>query len=311
MASADDTIVNYRKPKPSPGGRLDHTRGGAGNSVPKTPAEPPVLTSTIPGTGLPPSANPTMAQEGSRRVCENALNPLLAAAQPLIDEIAALNRPREDIRLESYRQELAAGVNQYERQCGQAGLGEDLVLYGRYVLCTVLDEMVNKTPWPEKGEWNRHSLLAQFHGETGGGEKFFDLLDHLLIHPASHLPVLELMFVCLNLGFEGKYHLVPRGHLQLEQVKDNLYQVIRLQRGEAEQSLSPHWQPASGKRQKLMGYIPAWVMVAVTGLLLLAMFSGFRYLIDDQGDRVRQQIEALPAGVDQGLPLSSKDIRSS
>lgn len=308
--SVDETIVNYRKPKPTPGGRGDAPQvrmpkpaPGAKSAVPSLDLSPassgaPSATpassgGTLPGVALPGAPAFGVSLPPVDKAYGNTLNPLLAAAQPLIDEIAFLNQPGDEKPLDSYRQTLAGAIGRFEMACGQNSVDEDSILYARYVLCTVLDEMVNKTPWPNKGEWNRHSLLAQFHGETGGGEKFFDLLEHLLIHPASHLAVLELMFVCLNLGFEGKYHLVPRGHLQLEQVKDNLYQVIRLQRGDAETTLSPHWQAASGKRQTLVGYVPAWVILAVSGLLLLLMFSGFHYLIEEQGDAAVTRISEL------------------
>ena len=315
--SVDETIVNYRKPKPTPGGRGDATqvrmpkpapgaRGGVPNlELSPSQSQPLSGASSADGT-LPGGTLPDVALPATGKVYGNTINPLLAAAQPLVDEIAALNQPGDEKPLESYRQKLVTAMGQFEMSCGQSGVDEDSILYSRYVLCTALDEMVNKTPWPNKGEWNRHSLLAQFHGETGGGEKFFDLLDHLLIHPASHLAVLELMFVCLNLGFEGKYHLVPRGHLQLEQVKDNLYQVIRLQRGDAEPGLSPHWQAASGKRQKLVGYIPAWVIVAVSGLLLMLMFSGFHYLIEEQGDAAVNRIGELASAPGDSRPESGQ-----
>ena len=305
MTSADDTIVNYRNPKPSPGGRLDQTRV----NLPQTPKSATAVSNPPPEPREIPVLQPETISfmDSAARSYENKLNPLLAAAQPLVDEVAWLNNTGEASQPESYRERLAHKVSQFERQCGMSGVDEDSILYARYVLCTVLDEMVNKTPWPDKGEWNRQSLLARFHGETGGGEKFFDLLDHLQLHPATHLAVLELMFVCLNLGFEGKYHLVPRGYLQLEQVKDNLFQLIRLQRGEPEQSLSPHGHSVSGRRHKLIGYLPAWVILAVTGLLLLTMFSGFRFLIDEQGDRVAQEIQNLPVEATSPSSLNRRE----
>lgn len=303
MSSADETVVNYRKPRPSPGGRLDKTQV----TVKPEPA--------LPGSCKKPatrrvemplsSEDPLAGGQTNRKAYENPLNPLLAAAQPLVDQIAWLQNVGDVRQPDNYRQALVTAVTQFERRCGLVGVDEDNIIYARYVLCTVLDEMVNKTPWSDKGEWNRQSLLAQFHGETGGGEKYFDLLDHLQLHPASHLDVLELMLVCLNMGFEGKYHLVPRGLLELEQAKDNLFQLIRLQRGEPEQALSPHWHATSAKAHTLIGYIPAWVVLAVTGLLLLTMFSGFRYLIDGERDRVVQQIESLPLDPDDSGVLTS------
>jgi type VI secretion system protein ImpK len=51
--------------------------------------------------------------------------------------------------------------------------------------------------------WSRHSLLVTFHNETWGGEKFFQLLAKLAQNPQQHAHLLELMYYCLALGFEG------------------------------------------------------------------------------------------------------------
>lgn len=291
MTTTDETIVNYTKPKPTPGPvAADATKARLNRPAPGGRA----ITTSNDLPGVSQAVQPAIEQPVIK-VYLNQLNPLLAAAQPLLNEIVALSQMTDDKPIESYRQQLVSEVGKFEMQCGQNGIDEETLIYARYVLCTVLDEMVNKTPWQARGEWNQHSLLAQFHGETGGGEKFFDLLDHLLIHPAKHIHTLELMFVCLNLGFEGKYHLIQRGHLQLEKVKDNLYQAIRLQRGEPDQQLSPHWQGVTDKRHRLIGFIPAWVILAVAGLILVAMFSGFHYLIEEQGDKAVLALENLPS----------------
>ncbi len=63
------------------------------------------------------------------------------------------------------------------------------------------------TPWGAQSDWSTQSLLVTFHREAAGGEKFFQILDRVSGEPQRYRALLELLYVCLALGFEGKYRL--------------------------------------------------------------------------------------------------------
>ena len=84
-----------------------------------------------------------------------------------------------------------------------------------YALCACLDDVVLNTPWGSTGAWAARSLVSTFHQEVRSGERFFDLLTQLRQNPGTFLPVLELMYLCLSLGFQGRYRLSPRGQAYL------------------------------------------------------------------------------------------------
>lgn len=218
------------------------------------------------------------------------INPVLAAAHELLQEAARLTTQFEERDPLALRESLVNGLHEFERRCAQREVDEENRLYARYVLCTVLDELVIKTPWGNSGYWSKQSLLAQFHGETKGGEKFFQLLEHLQLHPAKYLYVLELMYVCMGLGFEGRFRLVERGYLEIERLRDNIFQIIRLQRGEPERQLSQHWRGFESNKKPLMRQLPIWVVAAVTGVLLLAMYSGFSIVLSGNVEPLVQQL---------------------
>ena len=142
-----------------------------------------------------------------------------------------------------------ASISNWLRQSGisrkpakEKNISSEIILAARYVICAALDEAVLKTPWGAESAWTQRTLLSTFHSETHGGEKFFLLLDKMKERPAQNLDMLELMYVFLSLGFEGKYHLNPRGREILEKIRDELFQIIRTFRGEYERALSPRWQ---------------------------------------------------------------------
>ncbi len=99
-----------------------------------------------------------------------------------------------------------------------------------YALCASLDDVVLNTPWGSSGGWAARSLVSTFHQEVRSGERFFDLLAQLRQNPGTFLPVLELMYLCLSLGFQGRYRLSPRGPGELDRLREDLYTIIVRQR---------------------------------------------------------------------------------
>lgn len=222
-----------------------------------------------------------------------SLNPLVSAAASLLSEIVRLKHSQQGEDLAVLNQALADGVRQFEQHALQEGLENGDVMAARYVLCTVLDEAVVTTAWGDQSTWAQMSLLSQFHNETFGGEKFFQLLDRLTRNPVKHLAMLELMYLCLALGFEGKYRVAARGMLELEAIRDSLYRQIRHLRGDVPRELSPQWQGLQEPGRGLVRSVPAWLVAALTLACLLAIYAGFAWVLDDQREAVLQPL--LPA----------------
>ena len=171
----------------------------------------------------------------------------------------------------------------------------------RYVICTFLDETVLRTPWGSEGIWSTQSLLSTFHNETWGGEKFFLILDRMLQEPARNLDILELMYICLSLGFEGRFGVLDNGRTKLVEVQDNLFRTIRMQRGDFERELSPHWRGVEDRRNMLVRYVPLWVVGALAGVLLLVTYAGFRFILENSADPIYDTLDTIGrvAGTEQ------------
>ncbi len=219
-------------------------------------------------------------------------NPLLNAASPLLNRFAILVVGSQMFEIGSFRDWCTSELSQFDQYCGQAGLKDEMRHYANYILCTVMDEFVNKTHWGH-GFWSSQSLLSQYHGETDGGEKFFHLLSFLQQAPANNLYLLELIYVCLGLGFEGKYRLDEKGYTQLEILKDDLLSLIRSQKSEPEQELSPNWRPQTRKQSQLIRYVPVWVVAVIASVILLSSYSGYAYLLDVKSQQLIDQISEM------------------
>ncbi len=134
------------------------------------------------------------------------VNPLVRAANPLLllsvqlrHSVAApadVARLREQAVAHAQLRASRAGCRcQHASRHGRA----------RFVLCTMLGEAVNNAPWGDLSGWAQKTLLVTFHGETYGGAQFFQILDRLSVDFSRHLDLIEMMYICLALGFGGRY----------------------------------------------------------------------------------------------------------
>lgn len=276
------------------------------------------------GKGAPPIANiPNPAPEASPAppsrsapaeapapgtIHTSGINPLLRAANPLLDLIVPLRHMSTHSDLEDLRRRLVDGVREFESEAREANLSLEALSAARYALCTFLDETVSSTPWGGGGAWSGRSLLILFHNEASGGEKFFLILQRLAQDPRTNIDVLELMYVCLALGMEGRYRLIEGGRAQLDVLRERLLAMIRERRGPVERDLSPHWQGVVDKRNPLMRLLPLWVLAALTGVILMALQLAFSISLNRASDPVFAALHGVrtavaePAGPRKAAP---------
>jgi len=223
----------------------------------------------------------------------SGLNPLLVAANRLLNVLPQLRSSVQHPNPIALRDSLAQGIRQFESQARAAGVPTEKVVAARYALCTLIDETATSTPLGASGAWAQQGLLALFHGEVGGGEKFFQLMARLAENPQANQDLIELMYVCLEFGFEGRYRVTEGGQRQLEAIRQRLLMIVRKQRGDYERDLSPNWRGVSAANQRRLGSVPLWVVGAVAGLLLVAIYVGFEWPLSRTSDKLAADIAAL------------------
>lgn len=231
---------------------------------------------------------PYLAQQTSFDEYTPGLNPLVNAASRLLLEIVRLRDARE-ADLEELRIRLEAEIRGFNAQASALGVSEAQVNAAQYLLCTALDESVTTSAIPgAQGDWQHHSLLSTFHQDTWGGEIFFDVLGRTMEQPASRLYLLELIYLLLSLGFEGKYRLQDRGPLALESLRDQLYRQIRLLRGEPSPDLAQKISVEPHKN-KTYAYVPLWLIGAVLVFGIAVIFWGFSHTLNGKAEPLLSQ----------------------
>ena len=223
------------------------------------------------------------------------LNPLVTLAWDLLSEVVRLKGSPAREGLRALNERLSAGITHFENQARHEAILDSQIMAARYVLCSVIDEAVVTTAWGSQSDWSQMSLLSRFHNETFGGEKFFELLERLSRDPIKHLAMLELMYLCLALGFEGKYRVMERGLLQLDGIRDALYRQIIHVRGDTPQATGAGPSSSAAPRQAIRIVSATWVWLAVAmGLAIL--YSGFAWVLGEQRESVLQPY--LPSTTD-------------
>ncbi len=85
----------------------------------------------------------------------------------------------------------------------------------RFAVCAWVDEAILSSPWEHRARWQTEQLQRVFYGTTEAGEEFFEKLNNIGLHQDS---VREVYYLCLALGFKGRYIHETDEYL-LEQVR--------------------------------------------------------------------------------------------
>jgi type VI secretion system protein ImpK len=85
----------------------------------------------------------------------------------------------------------------------------------RFMICAWTDEMILASPWQNKDLWQREQLQRIFYNTTEAGEEVFERLNGITYEQKS---VREVYYLCLSLGFKGRF-IHPEDEYLLEQLK--------------------------------------------------------------------------------------------
>jgi type VI secretion system protein ImpK len=232
-----------------------------------------------PAASRPPASagpDPDPLTGSLRDVLGRGLNPLVQAASTLLLLAGQLRQTPSHADVAGLRRHVLDEIRRFESRAREHA-PQEVVMAARYALCAALDEAVLSTPWGGHSEWAQQSLLIALHREAWGGQKFFDMLDRISPDPGRHIDLMELQYLCLAVGFAGKYQIADRGSAQLSDVQHALYRKIRDQRGRSPTELSLRWKGREDRRNPVLRYVPWWVAgaaaLAVLSITFVVLYS--------------------------------------
>ena len=265
---------------------------------PYPPQPAPAQSAAPPGAAVPGGAAPGGEPIGRLATGQS---PLLTAAAPLLQLLGRLNNTFNPPDPGNLRERMVQAVREFETAARGMGIPHEVVHPARYALCASIDDVVMHTPWGGASTYVQASLVSIFHQDVVGGEAFFHQLAALKREPARNLALLELMYLCLSLGFQGQYRLSQRGPAQLERVREDLYQTIVQLRQPYEQGLSPRWKGETAPYRPARGVVPVWVMAVVAITVVGLTWGVFSLRLNAASDEAFAAAIAVPPARMPGL----------
>lgn len=179
----------------------------------------------------------------------------------------AQDLPQPDV----LKRRVATLLEDMDRRGLESGLQKRDLDEARYAIVAFIDEQLFRAPWQGRQQWMLEPLQLVYFNENTAGEGFFQRLEALERDP-SRLPVLQIYYLCLALGFQGKYAV--RGGDGLAALRDQLSGVLARSLPQSE-LLSPHGVPADANRGRARREAP---MLLLTGGLVTAALLVFLVL---------------------------------
>jgi type VI secretion system protein ImpK len=72
----------------------------------------------------------------------------------------------------------------------------------RFIVCAWVDESILGSAWQERGQWQRETLQLTYYNTSDAGVEAFERLNQLGFDQKE---VREVFYVCLSLGFKGRF----------------------------------------------------------------------------------------------------------
>ncbi len=239
----------------------------------------------LPGDRQPRSGAPLDIRTQDR-------NPLIRAARPLLAMAPSLKAPRAPGDPTAFRQRLVDELRRLEDRAIGMGADSQNARFAAWAVGALIDDIVLNTPWGAHSQWSTQSLVGTLYHEVDAGERFFDRLAELERQPGRYRDLLELMYCCLLLGFEGRYRIQSGRGSRLADITDGLYRLLA--RTDAEPELSPHWRGSEIRHKPASTALPMWVVAAGTLLILGFIYLGFNFRLSGYADQIGPLVQALP-----------------
>lgn len=236
-----------------------------------------------------------------RIVTHNAkagLNPLVDTAGHLFSVLGTLKQLKSYRQLNKLNKELIQEITTFQEAIKNLGYNAEYVMVCRYVLCATFDDIIINTNWGGQGHWEGYSLLSAFGQDNQHQDKFFTILERAIKDPALYIDLMELMYICLSMGYKGHYRTTEHSQYQLEQIINTLYKHIRAYRGSFNKTLSASFKHSkSGSKKRRPASFSPFFIFFVTACVIMAIFVSLAYFMDVISNEAYQRIAQIEAPV--------------
>jgi type VI secretion system protein ImpK len=239
-------------------------------------------------------------------------NSLLQCGATVLSLVAPFRRSDRGVAVESdFREKVLAGFDEMERLAYESRIAAGILRDAKYALAAFVDEAVLSSSWPGRLAWMSKPLQLEMFGDHLAGEGFFDKLNLLRQGGECHVDLLELYYICLQLGFEGIYKIRGLEHLTALQV--DLRSQIENYRGVVDPRLSPAGAARVGLMTRVRREIPCWVIGVFTVSVVFFTYLGYSLvvsnLMNESVSTITQSREAILRFVEKRPAAVEREVR--
>lgn len=213
----------------------------------------------------------------------SSANPLLAAAASLLILLGRLRTGLVELQVAPLMEHVTREIDRFERNALEGGINPHEALVAKYALSGTADDIVQNLPGSDRGNWQQYSMVARFFHKRDSGVGFFQEAEKAMQAPGQNYNLLELMLVCLSLGFEGQFRTMPNGAADLARIRRSIYESLRRVHPRPDEDVSVMWQPVVQDRGRRFGAVPLPAVAGIAAILLVALFAGLLTLINREG----------------------------
>jgi type VI secretion system protein ImpK len=183
--------------------------------------------------------------------------------------------------------------DRFGRDARNAGINQDTIMAAEFALAAFVDETIFGSEWSSKDAWLAQPLQMELFNVFNAGEAFFDRVKELQQRTQANAEMLEIYYLCLALGFRGKYQLIERGPEMLKQIVEDLYNDLRRAAGKPIEALAPHGKPRGEMIKVVKEKVPAWVVGAAAAAVGLVFYLVMTVRISGKADAIKHAIDQI------------------
>jgi len=194
---------------------------------------------------------------------------------------------------ESLKNRIIEMFDRFEHNARNTGIDNEKVRLAKFALIAFLDETIISSSWNQKDSWLTEPLQLKIFDTFNAGEEFFNYLSELRQRSSSNKDLLEIFYLCLALGFKGKYQLQSPENLR--RVIDDLNLELHPEMYSAVDAISPNGKPKETFIQTTKGGLPLWIYPAAAIIIFFIFYFIMSNSISAKASEVVEPLKNLIA----------------
>jgi len=226
----------------------------------------------------------------------NNLNPIIESCSDFLSLVGQFRQAeyRHQLIADEFQVLVRSQFELVERQLTQKNITPENIRLAKYCLAAFFDELVMLSDWSGRLTWMSRTLQWLYFGEHAAGEGFFTKLAEIRQQGIEKLDLLELYYLCLQMGFEGQYrvHQPERLTVLVTELKNTIHRYRNLESTDLTPDANKALTFAVMSQQ-----IPYWTIVASVAALMVVIYLGFVIAIhsvaSNSADELTQYVTSI------------------